>query len=531
MSEGLKRFSVYARIKHWPLHTFLLALFAPLSLLAHNAYQIRIQDSLRAISLSVFAASVLLAASWLIFRQLGRAGLFASFLVIIFFSYGHVYEWGRSLSPEMFSVVRHRYLVPMVLAAIALVAVLLGRLKADPKNPTAAINLAAMTLLIVPTVRVVAWWGTIQENEIRGAQISEGCSSAVEMPAQRPDIYYIILDAYARHDVLRESYQYDNSWFLEDLRGMGFYVAEASQSNYTSTGLSLASSLNYSYLSGEYDHSPPGPLLDEVSIQSNEVRKTLECLGYEVIAFDSGYSWSGWRNADYFLSPTQTGAGTLPLQGLNPFEGFLVQTSLLRVALDLKPGVLSILGIDLAASHDEHRERVLYSLDQLGGGVPGLPSPKFVFAHIVSPHRPFLFDREGNYLQVNEAFTFADGQAGADTRTERQAYTDQLHYLNTRILETLDQILAKSNGQAVIVVQGDHGTNSGRYDRMSILNAYYLPLDPDSPLYPTISPVNTFRLIFNTYFNMNLDLFEDRSYFSTYDDLKSFEYLPNPSAP
>src|SRR5262249_55856944 len=63
-----------------------------------------------------------------------------------------------------------------------------------------------------------------------------------------PDVYYIILDGYARADTLKRECQFDNSEFLEQLRSRGFYVADQSCSNYPMTFMSLASSLNMSYL-------------------------------------------------------------------------------------------------------------------------------------------------------------------------------------------------------------------------------------------------------------------------------------------
>ena len=48
---------------------------------------------------------------------------------------------------------------------------------------------------------------------------------------------------------------------------------------------------------------------------------------------------------------------------------------------------------------------------------------------------------------------------------------------------------------------------------MWILNAYYLP-GYDGDLYATISPVNSFRLVFNSYFGGEYDMLEDVSYYS-----------------
>ena len=54
-----------------------------------------------------------------------------------------------------------------------------------------------------------------------------------------PTVYYIILDGYARQDVLQEKYQIDNTPFIDFLKQKGFYVAEQATSNYKSTALSL----------------------------------------------------------------------------------------------------------------------------------------------------------------------------------------------------------------------------------------------------------------------------------------------------
>ena len=46
--------------------------------------------------------------------------------------------------------------------------------------------------------------------------------------------------------------------------------------------------------------------------------------------------------------------------------------------------------------------------------------------------------------------------------------------------------------------------------RSAILNAYYLPGPGREQLYPSISPVNSFRLLFNAYFGTKLPMLPDR---------------------
>jgi hypothetical protein len=84
----------------------------------------------------------------------------------------------------------------------------------------------------------------------------------------------------------------------------------------------------------------------------------------------------------------------------------------------------------------------------------------------------------------------------------------------------------------VIIVQGDHGPlpdlTEEPSQRLPILNAYYLPgVEMDSMLYPSISPVNSFRVVLNSYFGQNLPLLEDQSYFGPEEDRNANQLVPN----
>lgn len=95
--------------------------------------------------------------------------------------------------------------------------------------------------------------------------------------------------------------------------------------------------------------------------------------------------------------------------------------------------------------------------------------------------------------------------------------------------DVISKILKNSKNPPVIILQADEGpfpmniplpprqswgtaeTDSLR-EKFPILNAYYFPGKKDSDLYQSITPVNTFRILFNEYFNAGYKFLEDRNY-------------------
>lgn len=130
-----------------------------------------------------------------------------------------------------------------------------------------------------------------------------------------------------------------------------------------------------------------------------------------------------------------------------------------------------------------------------------------------------MFDAEGNSIDDDYAWTQSD--LGLDQY--RLGYRGQVAYLNRRVEKIVQMILNESATAPVIILQGDHGPEEGSsQDRMRILNAFYLPDAEYGQLYSTITPVNSFRVVFNAVFDYGLPLLPDTSYFSTYDS--PFEY-------
>lgn len=477
-------------------------------LLAFNIEGMQANAALRSLLLSLAGTTVLLLLGRLLLRDWHKAALVASLIIALFFSYGHVYNFLESISPFGIQIGRHRFLAPLWLGLFLVGFWRITNKAGDLRPITRRLNVIAGIILLFPLGQI----GLFAIRSLESASASAAAKSnfsQLQLPDGKiaPDIYYIILDGYARDDILQKFYQVDNTDFLRELEQMGFFVARCAQSNYAQTELSLASSLNSNYLE-QLDERYSTGNTSRVGlpdfIQHSAARRELEQLGYKIYAFETGYEPTEIKDADQFLSPKS-------VQGTNDFENLLIRTTAGRV---LAEGVASLnIRPDWEARDQAHRKRVLYTLEKL----PDLPAeggPKFVFAHIVSPHWPHVFGPNGEPVHEHQ-----DSATG---------YRNQVIFISKQILPVLTSIISNSPTPPIIVLQADHGSViESPVRRMGILNAYYLPDGGKQILYESISPVNSFRVIFDYYFGGAAKRLEDTSYYSTYD--KPFDYMQIPN--
>jgi hypothetical protein len=503
------------RMKHFferfALYPLLFSVYPALALLATNIDQIKAATAVRAVLVCLTGAAVLLLLLQVLLRNWPRAALISFWLMLLFFSYGHVYSY-LELHPLDVNLGNHTLLFPLWLVLwISGIMVILKKVR----NPAAVVplfNLITFLLLAFPVARIILYNARLS-NLLDQARRAPVPIEGYHLPEteQPPDIYYIILDAYSRDDDLLQYYQFDNTPFINELENLGFYVARCTQSNYAQTELSLSSSLNYDYLDalgedftfGSSDRSGLWPL-----IKHSAIRQVLESLDYTIINFHNNYSWLAWEDADYFfVSPDDDDTNALLSQGgMNSFEIMLLRSTAGMTVLDIaqKLKLPKKLLPDTKNPEKTNYRRVLFTLEKLKyNDVPAMPGPKFIYVHLISPHPPFVFD-------VNGAFKFWP-------EDDPQGYTTQVTFINQRVLEIVKGILDHASIPPVIIIQGDHGINgSDPQRRMKIFNAYYLPGEGKNLLYPSISPVNTFRVVLNSYLGGDLALLPDNSLYSSY---------------
>jgi hypothetical protein len=496
------------RFKNWPIHPLFLAIFPIFYLYGHNKDLVHPSYLPWPLIISSFFALALFLFWQHFFRNSRKSAVAVSLFLVIFFSFGHYLNFTSQFLTRAPVVNLDYYLLLFSSTAILIImTVWIAKSGSDFEKVTTYLNYVSVILVLMQLVTII-WYETNSKN-IQELISNQNELAEIKNTEEKPDIYYLVLDGYGRQDVLAEYYDHDNESFSKNLQDLGFVVAQKSHANYPQTYLSVASCLNYQYVNQLTDtmgkeSDDRGPLKN--LIKQAKVFNTLKQAGYKVVAFP--YTWSGtYKNidADIFIQNTISNSS---------FNDLLIQSTPLRIFSNAQ---LFIEG---------YRNKMKFVFNNLHM-VAKINSPTFTYVHFLAPHPPFVIDEDGSDLQNSLLFSY-DGshylKLAPDVRDYRQKYIKQLKYTSASILKAIDKIIANSSTPPVIILQSDHGPGSmldwedesktNMHERMSILNAYYLPEKGKEMLYDTITPVNSFRVVFNTLFDSDLELLEDRSYFA-----------------
>ena len=481
-----------SEIKRLPFHIFLLSVFPALALLTNNLGQIDLWVVHRPLIVSILIGLLFFLVTRLLVKNWQKASLCTSLAMIMFFSYGHVYQIVEDSLLFGFLIGRHRYLVIFWGAMFILGTWLIIRNFREPNEITINLNLVSL-ILVLFQIGQIASYQIRKDISLKQAQAAISDTLLLPNdPENLPDVYLIILDMYGREDALNAHYNYDNSEFISQLEEIGFYVADCARSNYATTALSLASQLNMEYLD---------VLIDDVNVESTSylinnstVRMAFEEIGYTSIAFNTGYGWANVGDSDIYIDKPPDPI----IYYVDPFEQLFIEGSLARPLLDYYVS-LDLGEIKYFETVNEMKaQRTRMVLDHLNL-IPQMNGPKFVYAHIMMPHPPHVFNVDGSVNLQASPYT--------DDKIE---FGIQLDYLNPQIIEIVKKIIDESDPSPIIILEGDHGLLD--FERTSNLNAMYFPNSGGEVFYPHISLVNTFRLVFNEYFGTDFPLLEDRSY-------------------
>jgi hypothetical protein len=394
---------------------------------------------------------------------------------------------------------------------------------------TQVMNTVGIAVLIFPVISISQSGlvdATTTDADLNALAIRRDQRTAeagLEPPSysQLPDIYYIVFDGYVRHDVLSEFYNFNNTEFLNGLERRGFYIVSDSRSNYMNTNYSLNTSLNLLYV-----HEFPRSIFQasKYNLRTNYLSDFLRQVGYQIVIFDSGSNDTNAQYANIFISPD--GFETEVEGGINSFEILLLRSTLgmLLVERQSLQGNTSQANDVFTASVNQELDRRRGRIEHAFANLPDFEAdqfPQLLFAHIYLPHIPFLYGPQGEPLRYHEDLKLYWYEVPPDDYT--QIYSYQVEALNTMALEMIDKILGESSRPLVIVLQSDHGDELfldyeqpdelGVHVRSAILNTIYFSDGEYSQLYPTLTPVNTFRVVLNHWFGTTYPDLPDRVFF------------------
>ena len=306
--------------------------------------------------------------------------------------------------------------------------------------------------------------------------------------AEKPNVYHIILDEYTDNEILLKKFNYDNKKFLEFLNKNGFYIPNKSFSTFGSTPGELELILNMDYpreigwVSDSYQ-----------ALNNNKVMSVFSDQNYSIIETNSMMRWKNFSDVDTKLCYDTNFINS-------EFLDQVLRKSIIRYFLEQH-------------HNDTRRDTVRCTFNELSEIASQSSGPKYVFSHIYVPHPPFLFGPNGeNVIPDHREIS------GLQSWENPQGYINQLIYATNQVSIVVKNIV-ENDPTAVIILQGDTGTLTGTdtflttmkdvYQAHSILYAVRIP-DVNNLEY--MVPVNTYRIIFNNYFNMDYEYLEQHIY-------------------
>ncbi|MCC7289010.1 sulfatase-like hydrolase/transferase [bacterium] len=345
------------------------------------------------------------------------------------------------------------------------------------------------------------------------------------------DIYYIVFDRYPSQASLANYYNFDNSGFIEKLRGQGFTIRDNAYSNFQFTSPSVSSTLNMDFHTDLLKNFAGKPYYSELpyqaEMQNSNAVNLLKKSGYEI--YNVGSWWGSTKVLDgskpLYVSPELTllGKKYIPTE----YQGNMIKRSVWGPLLSLN---LSFGGLVLAGVQEQGlRDNFLRQLEALKTiSATKSDKPRFIFAHILNPHPDYVFTADGNKPSYDT--TDSDNDLPRAIKL-----TNQLQFTN-RMIEDLVTSLKKSEKQPVIAIQADEGpypqktdftaftkaTDDALREKTGILAAYYLPDMPEEKKTELSSSVNLFRFLLNNYMGSTLPYLPDCHF--VFDNATPYSY-------
>ena len=519
-------------------HPFLVAIFPVLIIYSQNIGRVNFEELVLPIIIVLTFSVILYYTLKIILKNPNKSALIVTIILILLFSYGHMYYLLNDVSIEGFDVGRNRYLIPIFGLALVLTTIFTIRSRRIFDNATSILNVISIVFLIVAITNVgLVLTETTSCDKCANQELFyerkdfsnyfEPHTFSISENQNLPDVYYLILDEYARNDALLDYHQFDNSEFTNYLENKGFHIAKDSFANYPMSIQSIPATMNMDYINfladeigNEVRNYKPLNEKDYGLYPNNMVIKNFKEMGYDIITFNT----FALHLHDIPLSDQTFCHKTTFLLDNRLFD-VLARTSIFGYYVE-------------RWNEGESRQVILCAFEKIVDVNKISDKPTFAWAHVMLPHPPWIFGPNGEEITPGKPLLITDNPEFRDSGWEpKRQYIEQVQFANKKTIEMIEKIL-QNNANSIIIIQGDHGTawdvnwiehsKEDVWQRMRILNAIYFP-DPDKrdQLTDDRTLVNTFRIVFNSYFDSNYEILENKMYWGWNKKPYYFEDVTN----
>lgn len=298
--------------------------------------------------------------------------------------------------------------------------------------------------------------------------------------ADKPNVYYLVFDRYASQETLQRVYNYDNSEFMNFLTDQGFVLRQPAYANYPFTQQSISSTLSMDYLTdlearfknnaGTFQTAFPYRNI----IRDPPVAETFRENGYH---YNQVSSWWDYTRFGIDADSDPVKSFRLRTLGLTFWLTDLQRDIFYRSALSpiLQKGItfgsVPIIKYDQDRNPRQNFHDQMDALQNIARASKTQKQPQFTFAHVLSPHDPYIFAADGSDAPY-------DGNRTDQDIDEYTKYTNQLTYVNTQIKRMLATI-RQQDPNAVIIFQPDEGPYPKQFRGQLSANNYFDPKNLD----------------------------------------------------
>ena len=457
-----------------------------------------------AAAVAAFAVAVTVVLSAVTRKAFFRIAAPVAVYVVLFLSYGAIKQlWPSNSKPEF---------IFLGWSGLVLLACALAWLASRHPKARGGIFAALLVLVALPTAELLKYLHS-GATAVPIDRVEFLRSIAFR---QKPNVYFMILDAYGRADTLKLALGFDNEKFLGELERLGFFIPRHSVSNYPETNASVGSMLNLDYPEAAKELGTGASLFRRELLGANPVVEKFKAEGYRYVLVPGGI-WtkiSCGGEEDLCLEKTRPLEMERALMSLTPIQ-----------ILQLLPGG-SPFSRWLAPTPGDYLEPddVFFLF---GGQLRSLQRPFFMMLHFAGIH-------DGIYNADCSKGTLRGPVLYDSTSVSR--YTASVNCTNRQVLDLVARIVAQ-DPDAIILLTGDHGpyvkppgipvqpeqevrpftwganTPEDYRNLFGTMTALKVPASCNSLVSDHHYAVNNFRIVFSCLGNTEIKLLADRAYY------------------